>query len=204
MKKIVLIIICASIMSCQGKKDADETSENAAVNSLAVAKINTRLLIIPGKSIGNIELEATADNLSNTLGKPDLTDAAMGKAWLTWFSKVSDTVTGNELNVYTEYKNNELREKVVRQIRVTSAEFQTKEHIRTGLSLEDISKFFPTVQLVGRYDVNTPYPVAVYDAVAEGIAFETEENKCTGIIIHRKGQPVSKEYITFHPDMMPM
>lgn len=201
MKKLLYIAIGVIIVSCNGKKEAEET---VVVDSVSVPKINSRLLIVPGKNIGNIAIEMNADSLQTILGKPDLSDAAMGKAWLTWFSKVSDTVTGNELNIYTEYKDDEMKEKVVRQIRITSDEFLTADSIHTGKSLDDISKIFPKIKLIGKYDTTTPTPVSVYDAVDEGIAFETENNICTGIIIHPKGRPVSEEYITFHPDMLPM
>jgi hypothetical protein len=203
MKNFIYILLGIAMVCCNGKKETDQLDTTAA-DSVATPKINQRLLIAPGKSIGNIALEQNADNLQAILGKPDLSDAAMGKAWLTWFSKVSDTVTGNELNIYTEYKDNELREKVVRQIRITSNEFKTKDGISTGKSLDEISKIFPGIKLIGRYDANTPYPVLVYDVLEQGIAFEAENNICTGIIIHRNGQRVSEEYITFHPDMLPM
>lgn len=204
MNKLFAILLIAIIANgCNGKKEAGE-ADSTGVDTIAESNVNPRLLIVPGQSIGNIKLELKADSLENILGKPDLSDAAMGKAWLTWFSKVSDSVTGNELNVYTTYKDNELREKIVRQIRVTSNEFKTKDDIHTGKTLDEIAEFFPEIQLIGRYDTNTSYPVSVYDVVDEGIAFETENNVCTGIIIHRKGEKVSEEYITFHPDMLPM
>jgi hypothetical protein len=202
MKKLLYILLGVAIVSCNGKKETDET-DFVAADSVDTPAINQRLLVIPGQSIGNIALEQNADKLEAILGKPDLSDAAMGKAWLTWFSKVSDTVTGNELNIYTEYKDNELRGKVVRQIRITSDEFKTKDGIKTGKSLDEISKVYPGIKLIGKYDTNTNYPVSVYDVIEEGIAFEVENNVCTGIIVHKKGQKVAEEYITFHPDMLP-
>ena len=203
MKKLLYLLLGMAIVSCTGKKESDEP-ETGSVEKIETAGINPRLLIVPGKSIGNIGLEQNADGLEAILGKPDLSDAAMGKAWLTWFSKVSDTVTGNELNIYTEYKDNELREKVVRQIRITSDEFMTKDSISTGKSIDYISKIYPVVRLIGKYDTNTAYPVSVFDVIDEGIAFEAENNICTGIIVHKKGEKVTEEYITFHPDMLPM
>jgi hypothetical protein len=202
MKNLIYIVFTFAVIACNGKKDA-ETDDIVAVDSVGTPSVNSRLLIVPGKSIGNISLGQNAGNLEAVLGKPDLSDAAMGKAWLTWFSKVSDTVTGNELNIYTEYKDDEMREKVVRQIRVTSNEFQTNDNLRTGMSLDDISKIYPEIKLVGKYDTNTNYPVSVYDVRDHGVAFETENNICTGIIVHTKGENVSDTYITFHPDMLP-
>jgi hypothetical protein len=200
--KYLLFILSLVLLSCQGKKETE--TEDMTTDTIAKPATNTRLLILPGKSIGNIALEDNAADLESILGKPDLSDAAMGKAWLTWFSKVSDTVTGNELNVYTTYKDNELTEKVVRQIRITSDEFQTPDKLSTGRSLSEIQKIYPDLKSIGSFDLETPNPVTVYDAVDEGIAFEIEKDRCVGIIIHQKGRKVSEEYITFHPDMKPM
>ncbi|RZJ29672.1 MAG: hypothetical protein EOO48_06950 [Flavobacterium sp.] len=197
-----LLLIIA--FGCNGKKESNEPDVDLVKADTVKPVSNTRLLIIPGQSIGNISLELNAENIENILGKADLSDAAMGKAWLTWFSKVSDSVTGNELNIYTEYKDNEMTEKVVRQIRITSDEFKTAEGIGTGKSIDAISKIFPSIKMVGKYDTETNFPVTLYDAVDDGIAFEAENNVCTGIIIHQKGRSVSEVYISFHPDMKPM
>jgi hypothetical protein len=201
--KYLIIILSIALFSCQGKKDTNDADE-FAVDTIDKPTVNTRLLILPGKCIGNIALEDNAGSLESILGKPDLSDSAMGKAWLTWFSKVSDTITGNELNVYTTYRDNELTEKVVRQIRITSDEFKTPDGLSTGKLLSDIQKTYPNLKSIGSYDSETPNPVTVYDAVDEGIAFEIEKDRCVGIIIHEKGRKVSEEYITFHPDMKPM
>src|SRR5690606_20623318 len=100
---ILYIILSVFIVSCNGKKESEEPEDVAVETS-----VNPRLLIVPGQSIGNISIGMNAGEIEKILGKPDLSDAAMGKAWLTWFSKVSDTITGNELNIYTEYKDSEM------------------------------------------------------------------------------------------------
>jgi hypothetical protein len=201
--KYLIIILSIALFSCQGKKETND-ADKVPTDTIDKPTVNTRLLILPGKCIGNIALEDNAGTLESILGKPDLSDSAMGKAWLTWFSKVSDTITGNELNVYTTYRDNELTEKVVRQIRITSDEFKTPDGLSTGKLLSDIQKTYPNLKSIGSYDSETPNPVTVYDAVDEGIAFEIEKGRCVGIIIHEKGRKVSEEYITFHPDMKPM
>lgn len=200
----VLWFACLLAVGSCNKKETQTTTITGTTDSIPAVKPVSRMTIIPGKSIGNIFLEQNAETLDSILGKPDLSDAAMGKAWLTWFSKVSDTVTGNELNIYTTYKNNELNEKVVRQVRITSDEFKTSEGLSTGQSLDDIRKVFPNLEPSGKYDIETPNPVSLYDAVDDGIAFEVEKNICVGIIIHEKGKKVSEVYLSFHPDMTPM
>ncbi len=202
--KYLLLTLCVFLFSCNRKENNEPDTVQTPADTVHTAVADTRLLIIPGKSIGNISLEQNAESLDSILGKADLSDAAMGKAWLTWFSKVSDTVTGNELNIYTTYKDNEMREKVVRQVRITSDEFKTADGLATGKSLADIRKVYPEIAKIGGYDLETSNPVLIYDSVPDGIAFETEKDSCTGIIIHEKGKEVAKEYITFHPDMKPM
>lgn len=203
MKKPLLIIVTALALACNNKKEV-AAPEAVATDTIAAEKVSAKMLILPGQSIGNIALFQNAETLEGILGKPDLSDAAMGKAWLTWFSKVSDTVTGNELNIYTTYKDNEMLEKVVRQIRITSNEFKTSEGMSTGKSLNEIQQFYPNLEIVGKYDLETQMPVTVYDDTASGIAFEFINNICDGIIIHEKGQKVSEQYLSFHPDMKPL
>ena len=180
--------------------------DDNAVETNVAAEVPPKLLIVSGQSIGNISINQDASELESILGQPDLSDAAMGKAWLTWFSKISDSITGNELNIYTTYRPDDpdLKEKIVRQIRITSSDFKTANDISTSSTLADIMAAFPNITETGQYDHETDNPVFVYDDIASGIAFEIEDNICTGIIIHEKNKAVGKEYITFHPDMKPM
>jgi hypothetical protein len=45
-----------------------------------------------------------ATNLETEFGKPDMSDAAMGKAWLTWYGKKDEHNNKTELNIYTHIK----------------------------------------------------------------------------------------------------
>ncbi len=202
--KYVILILALGIISCNNKKDAEENVD--VIDSIPTVQVSDKLLIIPGEKIGNIFIGQNADQLESILGKADLSDAAMGKAWLTWFSKVSTGITGNELNIYTAYRDDDpdLTEKVVHQIRITSDEFKTVKGISTGKTLEQVKQQYPEIELSGTYDHETPNPVSVYDDAESGIAFEMENGICTGIIIHAKDKKVGEEYISFHPDMTPM
>jgi hypothetical protein len=201
--RYLALILSICLFACNNKKE-EVVDETIPIDSTSVPVISSKMLIIPGEKIGNISLGQNAGELESILGKPDVSDAAMGKAWITWFSKVSDTVTGNELNIYTTYKDNEMMEKVVRQIRITSNEFKTAEGLSTGKSLAEIQKIYPEIEQTGKYDMETNTPVTVYDDTESGIAFEFEDNTCVGIIIHEKEKKVSEEYLSFHPDMVPM
>ncbi|WDO11987.1 hypothetical protein MH928_11680 [Flavobacterium sp. WW92] len=199
MKKIALALIGISLLSCSDKKASaveTEKTSDSIVKYVPPEIIDRKQLIIPGKSIGLTQLGQNAETLSS-LEKPDFSDAAMGKAWATWYSKDGQK---KELNIYTTYKNSEMKEKVIRQIRITSPEFKTSEGIAIGKSLNDIQKGFPKVKIVGEYNANGK-AVQLYDDADSGIAFEIENDLCIGIIIHEMGKKVTEEYITLHPDM---
>ena len=202
MKKLSLLLIGIFLASCSDKKTNAET-ENNAISSDTIQYVSPKVTdnayeIIPGERIGLTKLEENVATLSE-LGKPDFSDSAMGKSWSTWISKDGEN---NELNIYSTYKDSEMKEKVVRQIRITSPKFKTSEEISTGKSLQEIQKAFPDIKLVTKYtDEKTKNLVEIYDAETNGIAFEFTQNKCVAIIVHTKGKKVTEEYITLHPNM---
>ena len=96
-------------------------------------------LIVAGESVGKITLGTDASTLQSTLGKPDMSDAAMGKAWTTWYGKKRDEHNNKtELNIYTAYKDTSMREQTVQQIRTTSSFFTTADSMHVYSSLDDI------------------------------------------------------------------
>ena len=202
MKKLALLLIGICLTSCSDKTTNVET-ENNAISSDTIKYVPPKVTdnayeIIPGERIGLTKLEENVENLSE-LGKPDFSDSAMGKSWSTWISKDGEK---NELNIYSTYKDSEMKEKVVRQIRITSPKFETPEGISTGKTLQDIQKAFPDIKLVAKYtDEKTKSLVEIYDSESNGIAFEFTQNKCVAIIVHTKGKKVTEEYITLHPNM---
>jgi len=178
-------------------------TENNAISSDTIKYVPPKVTdnayeIIPGERIGLTKLEENVETLSE-LGKPDFSDSAMGKSWSTWISKDGEK---NELNIYSTYKDSDMKEKVVRQIRITSPKFETPEGISTGKTLQDIQKAFADIKLVAKYtDEKTKSLVEIYDSESNGIAFEFTQNKCVAIIVHTKGKKVTEEYITLHPNM---
>ena len=139
MKKYLLLIIVMSCFSCQGKEKLEAIEPEIGVKDSIPKEKPVNLKIIPGKSIGNVLLEQNSEEL-DFLGEADLSDAAMGKAWLTWYSTNSKLINGKtELNVYTTYKDNEMKEKVVRQIRITSPDFKTDSGVQTGMPFSEMT-----------------------------------------------------------------
>jgi hypothetical protein len=160
--------------------------------------------IIPGKSIGLTTLGDDAEKLEKSLGKPDLSDAAMGKAWLTWNGKKDEHNNVTQLNIFTAYSNNEMKEKTVQQIRTTSSYFLTADSLHVYSSLNNILKKFPGVKKSAEYK-DDGRTISIYDEKEKGIAFEIAaangQQTCTGIIIHKKGESTIDIYRTLHPDM---
>jgi len=200
MKKLTLLLLGIWLASCS---DKNTNAENKAVSTDTIKYVPPKITdaafeIIPGERIGMTELEANTETLSG-LGKPDFSDSAMGKSWATWISKDAEQ---NELNIYSTYKDSEMKEKVVRQIRITSPKFQAPNEISTGKSLQEIQKSFADIKLVAKYtDEKTKNLVEIYDSEPNGIAFEFTQNECAAIIVHTKGKKVTEEYITLHPNM---
>ncbi|GEP52508.1 hypothetical protein FNO01nite_31800 [Flavobacterium noncentrifugens] len=200
MKKITLLIFGIVLISCN-KKETPEP-ETIVVDSLATAKVSENLVIAPGEKIGNTMIGANAETLS-ALGQPDLSDAAMGKAWMSWFSKNPNN-PGTELMVSTGYKDSEMKEKTIREIRVNSPDFKTAGGNGVGNTVLDIVEEFPNIKATTAYsNIKTGQEVEVFDDQFSGIAFEIQKEapkKCIAIIIHEKDKPVRVDYTVLHSE----
>ncbi len=154
MKKLLFISIALCLLSCKDKKNI----VNAPVQTIdtllnGTTKVhNEKLLIIPGEKIGTTSIGTNTESLT-TLGKPDFSDAAMGKAWLIWYGK--NTPKQTKLMIYTTYKDTEMKEKVVSEIRINSSDFKTKDDIGVGSSFETVHKKFPEINCIP--EVSRPY-----------------------------------------------
>jgi hypothetical protein len=61
------------------KQDEDNTNQTTRTETISTTKPDSAKLIIPGKSIGLTKIYENADSVFMILGKPDSSDAAMGK-----------------------------------------------------------------------------------------------------------------------------
>ncbi len=172
----------------------DSTQFDSTIN--AAASNNT---IVPGKNIGKIEIGMSDQSLEHLLGKSDASDAAMGKAWLTWYGKKTDEHNNKtQLNVYISYRDTSMRDKSVQQIRTTSSFFKTTQNIHVYSSLDDIKKVFPGIKKVpqGTSDAKR---FTIYNDVNNGIAFEIVDANgqqiCSAIFVHIKDKGVRDIYI---------
>lgn len=194
---LVLLLFCC----CKRSKEIVTEPATRPVKESAMPEVASDFLIEPGVRIGHIEINANAEQLDSLLGKPDFSDAAMGKAWTSWYSKSGGEKKRHELNIYTTYENNELMKKVVRLVRITSPKFETAHGSHTGDSFDKTKNAFPEIVRVADYDLTASNPVSMYDAIETGIAFEFANDTCIAITIHPKGRKVTQDYITLHPDM---
>jgi hypothetical protein len=218
-----LLFISVSLLAftcCQQQPRTTTTSDTTATpnqpsasqpaTDTVVAKtsaIPPDKLVRAGKGIGKISLGSNAEEVGKLLGKPDFSDAAMGKAWLTWYSKKRDEHNNrNELNIFTTYADSTMRTKVVKQIRVTSSFYLTADSLQVYNDLASIRQIYPDLVFEGKYkEQQGGREILLYDAIDQGIAFEVAEaNKqqiCISMIVHEPGRKVTEIYITLHPDL---
>lgn len=82
---MILFIVFTSCNNRAGTTGSNDTAIRkitADTNKVKNGPVNSDSLIIPGESIGKVVLGENVASLQ-VLGEPDLSDAAMGKAWLT-------------------------------------------------------------------------------------------------------------------------
>lgn len=200
-----LLIILASAIALSCKRTPPDTvvpapESSGQTENQPAPKTNTA--VIAGQSIGNISLGMDARDLDAILGPPDLSDSAMGKSWLTWYSDRSGKISGkSELNIFTAYENAQMQRKVVRLIRVTSADFGIAG-IASGASFSDIKHRFPDIANAGSYALHdAKEAVELYDDEPNGIAFEFRNGLCIALLVHPRDNDMMLDYRLFRPEM---
>ncbi|GAB3822843.1 hypothetical protein [Pontibacter rugosus] len=203
---LLLSILCFA--SCQNQENRNQAEvEQAAGDTTAAAQtpepqpLDSAYLIIPGKRIGQVEVGMAGSALSATLGKPDSTDAAMGKALLYWTNQKTDQPQ-HYLVVYTEADfGSDKPTPTVKQIQVNSPQFQTPEGISTGKPLSEIRQKYSQLEPLAYYQNDAKQRVYLYDSQPEGITFEVAlpDSLCTAITVHEKGKAITNTYLPVHP-----
>ncbi|RYE28858.1 MAG: hypothetical protein EOP42_15775 [Sphingobacteriaceae bacterium] len=183
--------------SDQTKNAADtvfSTTISAEEKSVAEKPVAAAALITPAKSIGKISLKESADSVYKDLGKPDSGDAAMGKSLSTWYS--DHDPKGYQTQIFCTRNMGNADENVsrVKQIRVTSPYFKTKEEIGVGATLMQIQSRFKVIKTASYADKKPPYQI--YDD-QKGIAFEILNGKCRAVIVYLPGDRGGITYLSF-------
>lgn len=184
MKGTLLIALLLGCMACQQqpKQTSTVAGKVQSVQDTANKKaFPPEQLIIPGKGVGHIRLNEDADSVILSLGKPNKVDAAMGASMMTWFAG-HDTIV-HALTVYAHHNMGGKDENVahVKQIRITSPAFQTKEWLHAGSLLQEISQHYQ----LKPHSIPGMSTGKMYDDQPGGIAFEIGAgDRCTAVIVH--------------------
>lgn len=200
--KFALLGLGISLAACQA---GDKTTGNNAdsVNSSKPAQaqaVDERFVIVEGHAVGEIALGEDMEQVGKKLGRPNAGDAAMGKAWGIWYSNDSTGDQLNEIAIYSAYRDTSMRVKDVKQIRITSNKFKTKDGFATGSSLEETKSKYPDLQRLSAYLNEHKDTVTVYDALKDGIGFEFLKGKSIAFTVHQANIPVNATYLTLHPE----
>lgn len=202
LKKFVVVCVFYSLFAAcnqpQTKSTQTKKVADTVFNTIISAEeklVSDLALIVPGKSIGKISLKENAEEVYKTLGKPDSGDAAMGKSLSTWYA--NHNPKGYQTQIFCSRYMGSPDENTsrVKQIRVTSPYFKTKEGIGTGAVLAQIQAKFKVIKTASFKNKKPPY--AIFDN-QKGIAFEVSGGKCTAVIIYLPGDRGGITYLSFH------
>lgn len=190
-------IIITLFVACNGPKSDKSLADSLhAADSLAKI-VPTGQLIIPGKRIGHININASADSLITELRKPRFRDAAMGAMlliWNAWYKHHAyETATYSHRNMGNE--NDAVS--YIKQIRTSSPRFKTADRLGAGSAMADVMKLYKLKKypLPGKGSKNS----ALYDDSAAGIGFEADSaGKCVAVLVHMPGD-TSVIHINMHP-----
>ena len=222
MQKIYPFLICVGLFSACNANETTREEINTApsiiretenkvpeTDSVEVTSetISSNELILPGKSIGLIKLNEDADVVYKLLGKPDKSDAAMGKVLATWFTEPKLSELNREklqTNIFFVRNMGGAEEKSrAKQIRVTSPAYKLENNIRIGSDLKTIQAHFPNLQKAAIYTTQeTKKQITIFHDKAAGIAFEMDpNNKCVGIGIQEPGKANFEVYTAVALDL---
>lgn len=154
----------------------NSTTNNHQERNSEKSAIDSSLLIIPGKSIGNTAILDDSATLKK-FGRPSFSDAAMGKAWLVWKGNEIDAAgEKSTLAVYITYYEDDMSRQVVKKIRITSADFKTEDGVHTGMNLQEIKKIYSNLQLSRKFkNRNSQLETSYFTIENSGIAFEFQK-----------------------------
>ena len=183
MKKGVLLLCCAALFACKQPAQKQNNADTAA-QTADTAKTKTSVadkLITPGRSIGGITLSEDVANVSQLLGRPDSSDAAMGSSLMVWHKP-----NGYRTSVFAHRKMGDKDEIIsrIQKILVNSPEYKTTEGIGVGSTVDEIKKSY-NLKPTSDYK-NKDGKVQVYTDLDKGISFEIDAaGKCVGVIVHQ-------------------
>jgi hypothetical protein len=194
---IALLVLFASCNSANNQSKSAAAIDTGTQKTEDIRQIPSSRLLIPGKSAGAITINQKSEELFKLLGKADSTDAAMGKSFAFWKEK-----NGHVLTVYSETNLTGTDEfPRVKQVRITSDNYQTSGGIQVGSSLTEIRKQYPDVSKAAVYYTSKKEPIYIFRSIKSGISFDIEGERAIAITIHQAGTKSTATYIPLHPNV---
>lgn len=210
------LILCTILLACRQDKRPTTSSQEPATAPQVVTRMRENPdtparkqpvednLIIPGERVGRVYLGMDDSLIAKLLGDPDSGNAAMGKAWMTWESGRDEHNNATQLEIFTTYSDNTMRQKTVQQIRTTSNKFRTPAGLSVYSSLSDLQRVHSGLKKVATY-ADDNRPLSLFDDKEQGIAYEVvaagNQELCTAIIIYPKGKSVFSGYRLLYPEL---
>jgi hypothetical protein len=186
MKNSFLLLCCTALFACkqpaQKQNSADTTAQTA--DTAKAKNAITNKLITPGRSIGDIVLSEDVANVSQLLGRPDSSDAAMGSSLMVWYA--GHKTDGYRTSVFAHRKMGDKDEIIsrIQKILVSSPQYKTAEGLGVGSSVDEIKKSY-NLKPTSDYK-NKEGKVQVYTDLDKGISFEIDATgKCVGVVVHQ-------------------
>lgn len=179
--------------SLKGQLDSQKQVSSPAADTLNKATGEGDWLLEPGAAAGKTAINEKAEQVYARLGKADGGDAAMGKAIAIWYNNHDSTA--HSIAIYTVRDTGSMPPARIKQIRVTSPMFKTKEGIHPGSTLSEIKKVYQVIRSEAYKSEGENY--TVYSSKL-GIAFEINAaGECVAVIIFEAGKPSATTYLKF-------
>jgi len=195
---IFIIAITFSLFACNQNQPATTQSlaDSLHTADTSLKAISPVHLIIPGKKIGHVYINADADSLAAKLGHPSFTDAAMGALMMQWTARANGHVYETTTYSHRNMGNADNSVSYIKEIRTTHPKFKTADYAGVGSELKDVMKIYK----LKKRDVpgGTDKKTALYEDYRAGIGFEVDSGgKCTAVLVHAPGDS-SVTYINMH------
>jgi len=212
---IILPAIAFTLIACQQSKTSNvnesvfssaDSADSDSINPDSVEATEQAgdrpdgmtQLIVSGKSIGQISINESGENVHKQLGKPDGGDAAMGKSISIWYANHDTTSFVTKIYFSRGHGNDEIKR--VKQIRVTSPFFKLRADIYTGKPLMKAKALYQ-LEKVATFTERGHIRI-LYDDLRAGIAFDVDDKDLiTGLTVHEPGRSVSTTYLDFFSDL---
>ena len=198
MKKLIFCISLVLLFSCnENKAEINSNPSNGHHSSEIISQTKKEIdhgkLVIPGKKLGNIILNENSTAVFDSLGKPDIGNAAMGKAISTWKNDNSGLLT-----LYTSTQMGVEDFSRIKAIRSLSKDFKTVDNLGVSSSIETLKKYYK-LDPIGKFTENGKH-YYLY-TTPKGIAFEIGMNqKCNGVLLYSPGTDPENFFTSMYQD----